>query len=445
MRKDQKSHLADIGLAVLTVVLLLSGAEAATVRVFIDPAMPWNGYENVYYQNGTYWRGDYFPPGTAGVIQGSINNSGIVVCAPDIRIDRDFHLDTNAWADASGTSTGICSVLSTFYLDSTVVASSGDTVIFSATLVTNTLAAPYSNSIGAFIKDFNSGWGFNGMTSVNLNTLTNGQQFAISRTIVATGDHVQWGLEWSGPPARSNAVASLGNAIISPLRSVRGAAVPWTSYEAEEMTISGGTVLGPQYQANLVGSESSGRRCVRLNGAGQYVQFIAQTPANAMVVRYNVPDTPDGVGSDYTLSVYKNGTFAQKLAVTSRYSWLYGAYPFNNTPSSGSPRNFYDEARLIGLSINTGDTVRLEEDADDTAAYYIIDLVDLENVAAPIATPANSLSITNYGAVADGVTDCTTALRNCIIAAQAQGKTAWMPAGTYLITGAINLPSSATL
>jgi hypothetical protein len=133
----------------------------------------------------------------------------------------------------------------------------------------------------------------------------------------------------------------------------RGAAVPWTTYEAENMTNANGTVLGPQYQGNLVGSESSGRRCVRLSAAGQYVQFVALAPADAMVVRYSVPDNADGAGADYTLSLYRNGAFVQKLAVTSKYSWLYGAYPFNNTPSSGSPRNFYDEARLLGLTINT--------------------------------------------------------------------------------------------
>lgn len=225
----------------------------------------------------------------------------------------------------------------------------------------------------------------------------------------------------------------------------RGAAVAWTTYEAEDTTNFNGTVLGPQYQANLVGAECSGRRCVRLNAAGQYVQFVALAPANAMVVRYSVPDTSDGVGADYTLSLYTNGTFVQKLAVTSRYSWLYGAYPFNNTPASGSPRNFHDEVRLIGLAIHPGDTVRLEKEPDDTAAYYLIDLVDLEKVAPPLTTPANSLSITDYGAVAGGVTDCTAALQNCIAAAQTQAKAVWIPAGAYLITGSIDLPSGTTL
>ena len=193
---------------------------------------------------------------------------------------------------------------------------------------------------------------------------------------------------------------------LSSAQAFSGATVPWTTYEAENMATTG-TVLGPQYGPNVVASESSGRKCVQLNATGQYVQFTAQAAANAIVVRYSVPDSADGVGTDSTISLYKNGAFVAKLPVTSRYSWLYGAYPFSNTPANGSPRNFYDEVRTNGLSISAGDVVRLQKDADDTASYYIIDLVDLENVAAPLTAPANSLSIMSYGAGGTGATDDT--------------------------------------
>ena len=132
-------------------------------------------------------------------------------------MDRDFHFNTNAWADASGSSTGICTVMSTLYADSTVVAAAGDTVVFSGTFLSNNLAAPYSNSIVAFIKDFDSGWTPFGMAALNLNTLTNGQSFTISKAIAAPGpgNHVQWGFEWSGPPARTNTGVSPSGASIS--------------------------------------------------------------------------------------------------------------------------------------------------------------------------------------------------------------------------------------
>jgi uncharacterized repeat protein (TIGR02543 family) len=234
-------------------------------------------------------------------------------------------------------------------------------------------------------------------------------------------------------------------ALPSSVRAFNGATVPWTTYEAENMTFSGGKILGPQYGPNLVASESSGRECVQLNGAGQYVQFTVQAPANSMVVRYSVPDTANGVGTNYTLSLYTNGVFVEKLALTSLYSWLYGNYPFTNNPTAGSPRNFYDEVRTNGLNLNPGDVVRLQVDSTDLATNYVIDLVDLENVAAPLAQPANSLSILNYGAGGTGATDDTTPLVNCIAAAISKNESVWLPAGTYKITASINLPSNLTL
>jgi hypothetical protein len=242
------------------------------------------------------------------------------------------------------------------------------------------------------------------------------------------------------------------------LRSIQaspGANVPWITYEAETMTNSGGTLIGPPAQmadinatvSNTVEMEASGGKAVKLTGTGQYVELTAQSNANAIVVRYCVPDSANGAGTDSTISLYTNGIFVRKLPVTSKYSWRYGNYTFSNTPGDGKPRNFFDEVRLNGLTINAGDTVRIQKNADDTATYCVVDLVDLENVAAALTAPANSLAITNssYGAVGDGVTDCTTALQNCINAATAQGKTVWMPPGAYVITGSINLPSSTTV
>jgi hypothetical protein len=242
-----------------------------------------------------------------------------------------------------------------------------------------------------------------------------------------------------------SAVVVLSIGLTHSAQAFNGATVPWTTYEAENMTVNGGTILGPQYGPNVVASESSGRKCVQLNGPGQYIQFTSQAVANSIVVRYSVPDTSNGTGADYTLSLYTNGVFAEKLAMTSRYSWLYGKYPFNNNPAAGSPRNFYDEVRTRDLNINPGDLVRLQEDSTDVASNYVIDLVDLENVATPLAQPANSLSIMSYGAGGTGTTDDTRPLENCIAAARSEGKTVWLPTGTYKITSTINMPPNLTI
>jgi hypothetical protein len=83
------------------------------------------------------------------------------------------------------------------------------------------------------------------------------------------------------------------------LYAIPGALVPWTTYEAEDMA-STGTCLGPGTKPNTVEWESSGRKCVRLAAAGQYLEFTAKAVANAMVVRYSLPDAPEGGGIDAT-------------------------------------------------------------------------------------------------------------------------------------------------
>src|SRR5258706_7067342 len=106
------------------------------------------------------------------------------------------------------------------------------------------------------------------------------------------------------------------------------------------------TILGPPTRAvdknvtitNTVEAESSGRQCVKLSATGKYVEFTAQAAANTLVVRYSVPDTADGTGADYTLSLYLNGAFVRKIPMTSKYSWLYGGfYPFHHLCDRQAP------------------------------------------------------------------------------------------------------------
>ena len=106
--------------------------------------------------------------------------------------------------------------------------------------------------------------------------------------------------------------------------------------------------------------------------------------ANSIVVRYSVPDSIDGQGASSTISLYINGTFKQKLNLSSRWSWSYGTIisPSSNNPADGNPHHYYDESHALVGDIQAGQTVTLQKDADDTADYYVIDLIDLEYVNA---------------------------------------------------------------
>jgi Pectate lyase superfamily protein len=229
----------------------------------------------------------------------------------------------------------------------------------------------------------------------------------------------------------------------STVRANVGADVPWTTYEAESMKTTG-TVLGPKYYPYLVETESSGEKCVKLKSAGEFVEFTATVTANAMVVRYSLPDSPNGGGINSSISLYQNEKLVKKIPITSHYSWIYGKYPFTNQPKDGKPRNFYDEAQVKDLNIAKGDVIRLQK-TDNDPAYCIVDLVDLEKVLPPVKTPANSISVNDYGAIGNGEIDDTEALRNCIAAAKEQKKCVWVPAGNYKLTGDILCASGVTI
>jgi len=222
-----------------------------------------------------------------------------------------------------------------------------------------------------------------------------------------------------------------------------GADTPWTTYEAEAMKTNG-VVLGPKYAAHLLETESSGQKYVKLAEVGGFIEFAAASDANALVIRYSLPDSQEGGGVDSSLELLINGQEARTLALTSHYARIYGAYPFSNTPADGIPRNFYDEIRVKDLHIAKSDVIRLQKNTAD-GHYCVVDLVDLENVPAPLAAPANALSVLDFGAGGKGVTDDTTALKACLAEALKQGRTVWIPAGEYKLTGDIVLPSSASI
>ena len=224
--------------------------------------------------------------------------------------------------------------------------------------------------------------------------------------------------------------------------ATRGATLPYVEYEAETAATNG-TLIGPSRAVNdtdvfaSIAGESSGRQAVKLAGTGQYVRFTTRSVANSVVVRFAIPDSQDGTGLQATLGLYVNGTRATSLGLTSKFAWAYGdpqtTDATTNNPGDGFARHFYDEARvLLLMDIPAGTTIALQEDASDTAAYYVVDLIDLEEVPAALPQPEGSLSVASYGVKGDGTTDDGQAIQNAINDAQGRGMNVWLPSGTYL-------------
>ena len=222
----------------------------------------------------------------------------------------------------------------------------------------------------------------------------------------------------------------------------RGAVTPFTTLEAEAASnATTGTVVSmatlPTSTTSTPELEASGRAYVALTNTGHTLDFSNVPAANTIVVRHCIPDAPAGDGITATLSLYVNGVFRQTLSLSSRHNWLYGAAGANgqsNDPTLGNAHVFWDESRsFIAGGVQAGDTLRLQRDAGDTAAFYRIDCIDLETAPGPLPPPAAGtyLSVADYGANGSDTNDDTAAIASCITAAKTAGKSVFIPVGTY--------------
>ncbi|WP_320069119.1 glycosyl hydrolase family 28-related protein [Micromonospora sp. RTGN7] len=262
----------------------------------------------------------------------------------------------------------------------------------------------------------------------------------------------------AGPPAGAGPVVT--RAGLDPqLVAGRGADVGFIAQEAENATTDG-EIIGPDRSAYTLPAEASGRRAVRLT-PGRYVEFTLPNAANAITVRYSIPDAPGGGGITAPLEVAVNHRQVRTMTLTSQYAWLYNQYPFSNDPGAGllhpdwwitecscvpsattpypriptpfRPSHFYDEQRLLlGRTYRAGDRVRLTVPADSSSAWTVIDLLDSELVAPPRVRLA-AANVLAFGADPTGRRDSAAALDRAIAFSRRADLPVYLPPGTYQV------------
>jgi hypothetical protein len=213
-----------------------------------------------------------------------------------------------------------------------------------------------------------------------------------------------------------------------------GATLPFVEYEAENAATNG-RIVGPDRTFGTLAAEASGRSAVVLQGPDDFVEFTLSQPANALVVRYALPDGTDGKTVDATLSVYALGDRIADLAVTSKYCCYYGRYPFTKHAADGDGHHFFDHARiLLDKVLPAGTVVGLKRGAG-TEAWCAIDLVDFEMVPPPHRRPSRSLSVADFGADSSGKLDARGSFSKAIAAASRSGRPLWVPRGHFRLDG----------
>ncbi len=239
----------------------------------------------------------------------------------------------------------------------------------------------------------------------------------------------------------------------------RGASVDFAEQEAENAATDG-TVIGPDRSAYTLPAEASGRRAVRLV-PGQHVEFTLPGAANALTVRYSIPDAPGGGGITAPLEVTVNGRDRRTMTLTSQYAWLYNQYPFTNDPNADllhpdwwvtecqcvpaatnppptfpkpfRPNHFYDEQRLfLGRAYRAGDRIRLAVPASSGAAWTVVDLLDTQLVGPP-RIDLFAANVLAFGADPSGRRDSADAFDRAIAFARRTHRKVYLPPGTYQV------------
>src|SRR5690606_37170228 len=99
---------------------------------------------------------------------------------------------------------------------------------------------------------------------------------------------------------------------------------------------------------------------------------------------------------------------AQTLPLTSYYNYQYfnpGGWHPADTPAGGSPLFRFDEVHWkLSAPLQPGDVIRIVKSNGDSLEYGV-DFLEIEQVPAALSRPQNSVSVTDFGAIANDGND----------------------------------------
>ncbi len=217
-----------------------------------------------------------------------------------------------------------------------------------------------------------------------------------------------------------------------------GASVPYTRYEAEEASRSDGTTLERSDDLESTAIEASGQSYVALNNKNSSVDFTAMAAANALDLRFTLPDHTSG-----RVDVRVNNETVATLDLSSESAWQYvgGSSVYDESGAGLRARFRFDEVHtLLGRQVQKGDHIQIVKVGDDQNSYGI-DFIELEQAAPAIERPEGAVSIADYNNArpGDGVADDAALAAAMDAAANTASKTVYIPAGTWEFSGKIGI------
>ena len=216
-----------------------------------------------------------------------------------------------------------------------------------------------------------------------------------------------------------------------------GAKMPYTSHEAENETLENGATIQQSKDMESTAVEATNQTYVELPKKDAAVTFNVTEPANALNVRYTIPD-----GASGQLDVQVNGSSVGNLDLSSHSAWQYlkGDQEYDQAIDGSSARFRFDETRLLlkDIQLKAGDKISLVKKKDDNVPCGI-DFIELEQAPAPVAQSENSISIVDKGASANDDSDDTAALLAAVEEAKVSGKSVYIPEGRFNFDKQVNI------
>ena len=216
-----------------------------------------------------------------------------------------------------------------------------------------------------------------------------------------------------------------------------GAKMPYTTHEVENATVENGATIQQSTDMESTAVEATNQTYVELPKKDAAVTFNVTEPANALNVRYTIPD-----GASGQLDVQVNGSSVGNLDLSSHSAWQYlkGDHEYDQAIDGSSARFRFDETRLLlkDIQLKSGDKISLVKKKDDNIPYGI-DFIELEQAPAPVAQSENSISIVDKGASANDDSDDTAALLAAVEEAKASGKSVYIPEGRFNFDKQVNI------
>ncbi|UJF32523.1 CARDB domain-containing protein [Paenibacillus hexagrammi] len=306
------------------------------------------------------------------------------------------------------------------------------------------ISVALKNASGTTIQTFNGSYSGVLAAGASTNVALPGTWTAASGSYTVTVTVAPDANEISAKQANNTSTISLV------VYAAQGASVPYTRYDTQDASIGGTASVksAPTFDQSLIASEASGQSYVALPANGSYAEWTVRSGEGGagVTMRFTMPDSSDGMGLNGSLDVYVNGSKAKTVSLTSYYSWQYFSSDMPaDAPGGGRPLFRFDEVHFkLDTPLKGGDKIRIVKNNGDSLEYGV-DFLEIEPISAAVARPANSVTVTDYGAVANDGQDDLAAFNAAVSAAVSSGKTLYIPEGTFNLSSMWQIGSASNM